>query len=117
MSQRDAYPNLVATSANISHAFSLFESLRRRVCRHLNWSYDMPLPSVATRSQGALWAVLSSDCRQCHGGYCGLPKTSYLMWKGYLPVKCDHGGTIVDLLVDPDRAPGAVALSQVDREG
>ena len=70
----------------------------------------MPLPNVATRSAGSWWAVLSSDCRECHAGYVGLPRTSYLMWKGYLPVKCVHGGTILDMLIDPNREPGAGGL-------
>ena len=105
--ERDDYPDLVATSATISRAFSVFETVRRQACRHVGWTHDMPMPGVATRSQGALWTVLSSDCQLCHGGYVGLPKTSYLLWKGYLPVQCEHGGTIVDMLVDPDRQPGA----------
>ena len=97
--EREDYPNLVATSATISRAFSLFETIRRRACKHIGWDYEIPLPNAATRSQGhTLWAVLSSSCRQCHAGYVGLPKTSYLMWKGYLPVKCAHGGTLVDML-------------------
>ena len=108
--EREDYPNLVATSAAISRAFSLFETVRRQACRHVGWDHEMPMPNVATRSQGSLWVVLSSDCAECHAGYVGLPKTSYLMWKGYLPVQCDHGGTIVDLLVDPDRQPGAGGL-------
>ena len=108
--ERDNYPNLVASSATISRAFSLFETIRRRACAHVGWDYEIPLPNQATRTQGSIWAVLSSDCRQCHEGYVGLPKTSYLMWKGYLPVKCAHGGVIVDMLVDPDRQPGSGGL-------
>merc|ERR1711867_337084 len=74
------------------------------------WVVELPMPQqVATRSQGAVWAVLSSDCRTCHEGYVRLPKTSFLMWKGYLPVKCAHGGALVDMLVDPERQPGAGA--------
>ena len=99
--ERNDYPNLVATSAAISRAFSLFETVRRQACRHVGWDHEMPMPNVATRAQAqSLWVVLSSDCRECHAGYVGLPKTSYLMWKGYLPVQCSHGGTIVDLLVE-----------------
>ena len=102
MNQED-YPNLVAMSAALSRAFSLFETTRRLACKHVGWSHELPFPGVTSIKRGGLWVILTSDCQRCHGGYVGLPKSSYLLWKGYLPVQCDHGGTILDLLVDPEK--------------
>ena len=98
---REDYPDLVAASAFISDAFRMFESMRRRVFVHVGWEYQLTLPGPATRSGGSLWCVLTSDCRSCNGQHVGLPKTSYIMWKNYMPIVCDHGKKIFNIFVEP----------------
>ena len=81
-----------------------FEDVRRRLCRHLQWAYDMPLPSVDKGVEETLWVALSSTCRVCHWAYVSLHKATYLAWKGYVPLKCVHGGELWDLEGQPEGA-------------
>ena len=90
MAGREDYGNFVAISANISRACNYFESLRRRACRHVGWPYSSPLP-IASRDEGNIWVALSSTCPDCHQGFVSMPRGSFLLWRGYIPIRCDHG--------------------------
>merc|ERR1711867_143821 len=107
MGQREQYPDLVAAAALLNDRVTLFESIRRKVLRHIGWDEPFVVPGTATRSQGNFWCVLVSDCLRCNGGFVALPRSSYLMWRGYLPVKCQHDNTITDIYVNPGgKQPG-----------
>ena len=99
---RDLYPQFVAASAYISDSCNMFESLRRRAFRHVDWEYQLALPGRPLRSEGTLWCVLSGDCRTCNGQFVELAKTNSLMWKTYCPVECDHKLVIHNIFVEPE---------------
>ena len=99
---RQQHDQLVASSAHICDSITMFESVRRRVYGHVNWEYPLVTPGHETRSSGIFWVSIVSTCRECNGQHTCLPRKAYLMWLGYLPVKCDHGGTITSLFVDPE---------------
>ena len=85
MGQREDFPNLVATAAMLNDHVTLFESIRRKVLRHIGWDVPFVKPGVSTRSEGNFWCILMSECERCNGGFVALPRTSYLMWRSYLP--------------------------------
>ena len=61
MARREEHPDLAATTAPTSHAFSLFESIRSRVYRHVRLDYAIVIPNqVDMRSGGLVWASASS---------------------------------------------------------
>ena len=116
---REQHPNLVATAALINDHVTMFESTRRKVLRHIGWDKPFVTLGMATRTQGNFWCILVSDCLRCNGGFTALPRSSYLMWRSYLPVQCDHSKTITDIYVSPGgKEPGdggQVIMPQVVR--
>ena len=99
---RQQHDHLVASSAHICDSITMFESVRRRVYGHVGWEYPLVTPGTETRSSGLFNCTLVSSCRTCNGQHTSLPRKAYLMWQGYLPVKCDHGGNITGIYVEPE---------------
>ena len=108
MAERAAYKDFMATSVCISHACNLFESVRCRIYRQIGWAYDMQLPIASTGVEESLCVAKASTCNDCNKGYVSMPKSSYLVWKGFVPIKCSHGGEIRNLIVDPDMLPEVI---------
>ena len=52
---REQHENLVASSAYICDAITMFESVRRRVYEHVGWDYPLIVPGMETRSSGLFW--------------------------------------------------------------
>ena len=96
MAGREDYGNFMAASPNISWACNYFKSLWRRACKHVEWPYTILLP-IASRDEGNIWVALSSTCPECHRGFVSMPKGSFMLWRGYIPIRCDHGGEIGEL--------------------
>ena len=67
-----------------------FEIMRRKVFRHINWTYLMPLPERSKRSDGVIWAQLFGNCVQCHERHAQMTKKAYYMWHAYCPFVCAH---------------------------
>ena len=105
MAQRDDFPNLIATAAMLNDHVTMFESTRRKVLRHIGWDDPFVTPGVATRSGGNFWCMVTSDCLRCNGYFTLLPRTSYLMWRNYMPVRCEHGNTITALVMSSGGKP------------
>ena len=43
-----------------------------------------------------------SDCLNCNRQHSSLPKSSFLIWLGYMLVLCDHGGKITSIFFQPE---------------
>ena len=41
--------------------------------------------------------ALSSTFADCHQGFVSMPRASFLLWRGYIAIRCNHGGEIGDL--------------------
>ena len=104
---REQHEDLMATSAFISDALTMFESMRRRVYDHIGFDYQLVLPGTTPRGSDLLWCTLLSTCLRCNGQHTSQPKSSYIMWQGYVPFQCEHGGAITRMYVEPEgRQPG-----------
>ena len=99
---RAQHEDLISASVFISDSLNMFETTRRRVYAHMGYDYPIVTPGLATRSGGALWCTLTSTCVKCNGQHTEQPKSSYIMWWGYMPVKCEHGGVITKIFVEPE---------------
>ena len=93
-------------------AVTYFEVARRKVYRHCN--LEVPAETgpgtrtaVQTRNQGTWFVLLTSSCPHCHAHHTCLGRPAYLEWYSKLPFKCDHGGVVTNMQVEPD---GVVAM-------
>ena len=73
----------------------------------------MQLPIASTGVEESLCVAKASTCNDCNKGYVSMPKSSYLVWKGFVPIKCSHGGEIRNLIVDPDMQPEVIEQVQI----
>ena len=88
-------PEEVVNAADkAADACLLFEVARRKVYRHLNWNYQMPLPERATRRDGLIWAQLFGPCKKCHTKHVNISRKAYYMWHAYCPFVCYHNGVV-----------------------
>ena len=103
---RGQHADLLSSSMFVSDSLTMFESMRRRLFEHLGWEYPIITPGLpATRGSTMFWCTLVSECRECNGQHPYLPKSSYLVWHGYLPVQCNHGQVISAIYVEPEGKP------------
>ena len=115
----------VATAADeAADACLMFEVCRRRIHKHLNWTYSLPLPERSARREGLIWAQLFGDCQTCHGRHVKISKKAYNMWHAYCPFVCYHKSVVDTIRFQPDEVaatmypemplPDKVQVAEVD---
>ena len=87
-----------------------FEAVRRGICRHLRWPYELPTASMDEEGEEMIWLVLSSTCEACDWAFVSLPKATYLAWKDFIPLRCTHAGELWDFKVKPGRKPSGARV-------
>ena len=80
----------------------MFEVARRKVFRHLNWVYSLPMPERSLRREGLVWAQLFGHCKTCHTRHVQMSKKAYYMWHAYCPFLCYHQEVIDTIRLQVD---------------
>ena len=93
---------------NMYEALTMFEASKRKIYRHCR--YPLPaeinrarLGGTSTRSEGAFYARLEVDCRDCDGQHALMGKNKYLEWYAKIPFLCEHRGAVVGMEVELER--------------
>ena len=93
---------VAAAADNAADSCLSFEVARRKVFRHLNWNYLLPLPERSTRSEGLIWAQLFGNCKDCHTRHVQISRKAYYMWHAYCPFECFHKDVVDTIRMQPD---------------
>ena len=97
--------DIVARKNEAYNAVTFFEVARRRVymhCRIVLPTEEGPITRTSTRQTELWYALLTGSCEHCHARHTCLSQKSYLEWYAQLPFRCDHGGAITDMQIEPD---------------
>ena len=85
--------NIVARRDEVYDALTLFEVARHTIYGHCR----IPVPpdhereiAATTRSMGALFVELATNCPTCRERFVTLGRKSYLEWYSKLPFRCYH---------------------------
>ena len=110
-----SHARFLTTSTRICMAVRHFEMVRRGICRHLQWPYELPLIDPSHAEDEMLWVALRSTCGICHPAFVSLPKATYLVWKHYAPFKCVHEGELWSFEARPASHPTRGRRAQLPR--
>ena len=95
---------VAAASDAAADAALKFKVAQRRVFRHLNWTYSLPLPERIKRKDGLVWAQLFGTCKECHTRHVQISRKAYYMWHAYCPFVCYHKDIIDTIRIQEDEA-------------